>query len=338
MSTNTNNAVLNTVAATAGDITLAARKLNVAITTSTGSGAFPTMDYRFIESIRIQPSLVETLKVSTITFTAASNTDYSFSVTQAQTATGSPVTVMARYTSDSSGTAAEIAAGLNANINANSGALGVTISGASTTLTLTAVAGTPLYTVTAIENTTYALSMAGVSIASCTAATPTVCTTGSAHGLVTGNTITITSADETKLVSGTYRVVYASATTFKLYNSFGDGITATATTTATVVKVAQVAQGQGADLSTAGVSGAASGTIYTAYTYSYAVPGSAQMGNATQTVQTPFTLYVAEGTTTTAPVTNFGNFDQRMREVAQNYNAAATTANPESLAVADLSA
>lgn len=336
MSNNTNNAVLNTVAATAGDITLAARKLNVAITSSTGSGAFPTMDYRYIENIRIQPSLVETLKVSTITFSAAANTDYAFSITQTDTATGVPVTVVSRYTSDSTGAAADIAIGLKSTITANADVLGVTISGASTTLTITAVTGTPLYTVTAIENTTYALSMAGVSIASCTGADPTVCTTGSNHGLVTGNVITITSADEAKLASGTYRVDYESATTFKLQNLVtGDYIAATATTTATVVKRAQVAQGQGADLTD--VTGAASGTCYSQYIFSYAVPGAAQMGNATATAQPEFTLYVAEGTTTTSPTTNFGNFDVRMREVANNYAAGGTDADPESLAIAAIS-
>lgn len=328
--------VLNTVAATAGDISLSARVLNVAITSSTGTPTFPVaMKYPRIESIQVVPSLVETLAVKTVTYTAAASTYYAFNLIQA----GQPP-LLVRFTTGLVGTAdADTATAIKSQINAVTSIYGVVASGTASPVTLTGVAGTPLFTATNVSNTTIAASMAGVSIASCTGATPTVCTTGSAHGLVTGQTITIVSADNTKLASGTYRVGVLSTTTYHLWNAYGDAIAATATTTATVVVAAQISQGVGATIAAAGITGATSGTQYTQYIFGYNQDAGVQMGSFTLNGGNVHTLYVAEGVTTTVDKgTNFGNFDQRMREVASNFVASATTADPQSLAVAAISA
>lgn len=330
--------VLNTVAATAGDISLSARILNVAITSTTGTPGFPSgLKYPNIDSIQVIPSLVETVMVKTVTYTAAANTTYSLTITQSINGVSYSFPII--YNSDAGGVDATIATALKTAINANSSIHGVVASGTVSPLTLTAQTGTPLFTATNVSNTTIAASMAGVSIASCTAATPTVCTCGAVHGLLTGNTITITSADDAKLASGTYRVGVLSTTTFHLWNSYGDAIAASATTTATVVKVAQVAQGQGATLAANGITGATSGTDYTQYVYGYNISGGVQMGTAVLNGGNTHILYVNEGVTATVDKgTNFSNFDQRMREVASNFVAANTTADPQSLAVAAISA
>lgn len=331
------NSVLNTVAASAADISMLARKLNVAITSTTGAGTFPTMRYSLIESAQVLKSLIETANNYKFSYTAADNTDYSFTVIQ--TVNGKPVQFTAELLNSGVGaTATTIGNALVAKFNGAGMNVTCTHTGTNAYVTVVGNAGSPLFVGLSGTNVTAALNQAGVSIASCTAATPTVCTTGSAHGLVVGNTITITSADDTKLASGTYRVrTIPSSTTFTMANpDTGVVITASATTTATVVIVAQAGRGQGADLAAAGVSGAASGTQYSSYifTYGFDTPGA---GNTlSRSAGSIHTLYVAEGTSSTSPTTNFGNFDVRMREIYNDFVASATTADPQTAKLANV--
>src|SRR3990170_679054 len=72
------NSVLNTVAATAGDISLANRHLNI----NTDYGDFPDMRYEKINNFTVTPSVIETVYNVKIGWTAADNTAYSFRITQ----------------------------------------------------------------------------------------------------------------------------------------------------------------------------------------------------------------------------------------------------------------
>ncbi len=345
--------VLNTVAATAGDITDAGRKLNVAITTSTGTPAFPTMDYRYIESMTLIPAFLEQLQISWITFTAAANTDYSFTVTQATpialTATtvpttlptfnaSSPVSVTSRYTSNAAGTDASIQAGLAAEINANSAALGIVATTSTGKIILTAVTGSPTFGVAAGLNTT--LSAAALSnvlsttVASNTTATPSVVTASGAHGLLTGNVVVFVSADETKLASGTYRVIYLSANTLSFQTLAGVAVAGTSTTTGTWSKRPQASQGVGATIAAAGITGAATGYLYSQWVFNYGILANGAMGAFTVNAPNQHTLYVQEGlaTTTGDPTTNYTNFKARMVEIGLGYGAGVTTSDPKLIA------
>jgi hypothetical protein len=345
--------VLNTVAATAGDISVAGRKLNVAITASTGTPSFPTMDYRYIESINFQPAVLEQLQISWITFTPAANTTYQFEVTQAtpivSTTTtvpatlptfnpSSPVSVISVYTSDAAGTDAAIQAGLAANINANSAVLGVVATTSAGKIILTAVTGTPTFNVAAGTNTTLAAAalsnVLSTTVASNTTATPSVVTASAAHGLLTGNVVVFVSADETKLASGTYRVLYLSATTVSFQTLAGVAVAGTSTTTGTWSKRPQASVGVGATIAANGIAGAATGYLYSLWTFNYGILANAAMVDFTVNAPNLHTLYVQEGlaTTTGDPTTNYTNFKARMVEVGLGYGAGVTTSDPKLIA------
>lgn len=151
--------VLNTIAALGADITLVGRKLNVAITSATGSGTFPTIDYLFINDEVTTAAATEVLQVSTETFVAANSTTYKFVITQI--VGGETKTASISYTSDTTATAAEIRTALVDAVNAHT-ELGVTATGAASVVTLTAVTGTPVFTVQAVSNITHATTVAGV--------------------------------------------------------------------------------------------------------------------------------------------------------------------------------
>lgn len=150
--------VLNTIAAAGADLTLVGRKLNVAITPSTGSGVFPTIDYVFINDEVTIAANAEVLQVSTETFVAANSTTYKFAI--AQLVGGELKFATITYTSGSSATAAEIRDALAAEVNAHT-ELGIVATVAGSVVTLTAVAGTPVFTVQAISNITHATTTPG---------------------------------------------------------------------------------------------------------------------------------------------------------------------------------
>ncbi len=330
------HSVLNTVAATAGDITLLARKLNVAITSSTGDGTFPTMKYDLIETFQALPSLVETANNVKFSYTAADNTAYSFTVIQ--NIDGAPVSFTAKLNDSGTGaTNASIGDALVAKFEGVNINVTCTHTGADAFVIVTGDAGYPLFTGLSGTNVTATSNLlSAVTIASNTTADPTVFTTSAPHGLVVGNVITITTSNAAKFVAGTYRVRTVPLTTTMTLESLttGDELAGTSTATGTITLVAQEARGQGADLAAAGIDGAASGTQYTSYvfTYGWETPGS---GNTqAKSAGNTHTLYVAEGTASTSPTTDFGNFDTRMREVSNAFVAAGTTSDPQAIKVA----
>ncbi len=323
--------LLSTIQATFADIVVSAHTLSI-----TGC---PPMDYRKIESMSVQASLVEIDQVTIVTPVAANSTTYAIYISQFQPADGATITATLTYTSNVSGdTATIICNALRASLLAQKN-LQITGSGSST-LILTANAGSPIFTVTnlsggnlSIDNNT---GMAGVAVASNTSATPSVLTSVG-HGLVTGDVIILTSADQTKLVSGTYRVKVVNSSTYSLYDLTGQiPLAGTSTTTATTQLVPQYAVGQGPI--TVGVyvtgtqtyaSGAplgpevlgSSGHTYTTWTFVYASLDGTLLGNIESSLNRTF-LFVDEG------ATNFADFEVRMVEVQNAYADDATVSDP----------
>lgn len=202
----------------------------------------PTIRRSQITKLTTIKSKTEIVQIGTITYTAAASTRYAFAIDQM--IAGVLQTTLVDYTSDSTGTDAEIAAAILANINAAQaqGSIQVIASGSATPVTLTAQAGYPLFTVRTITGVTYASAQTNINTAlqagAITNAAPRV-VTAVAHGLNTGDTVTFAAvagagnAD----VNGTKRITKTGADTFTI-----DGTTATGAVTvasATCVKVAQ---------------------------------------------------------------------------------------------------
>jgi len=151
--------VLNTIAALAADITLVGRKLNVAITSVTGTPTFPTLDYINIVDEKTQAAVTEVLQTETITYVAANATKYRFSITQM--VDGVLQSAIITYDSDASGTDAEIGQAIVDQVNAHT-ELRVTASNPASPVLLTAQAGYPTFTVAGATNVTPLVTLAGV--------------------------------------------------------------------------------------------------------------------------------------------------------------------------------
>lgn len=318
----TTTSVLSTIQAAFADIVTLGHKLSI-----TGC---PTMDYRTIQAMLPQASLVEQLQVTIVTPIASNSTTYRLVISQFVPALGHFVTFPLVYTTNSIGdTATTICNAFRAELLSQT-AIQITGSG-TTTLILTAITGSPLFTVTNIEpvSTTVDITtgMAGVAIASNTTASPSVITSV-AHGLSTGNVITIVSVDNTKLASGTYRVTSTGANTYTLASLDGTvPLAGTATTTATVQKVAQFSAGQGAALIASGITAASTGHTYTQWAFVHVDLDGTLMGN-TESSQSKHTLYVDEG------VANFAAFESRMVEVEHAFAPSTTVSDPELISFA----
>ncbi len=137
--------VLNSVAASAADITLNGGVLAVA---NTENNAFPPMpvDRIYKQTSGATAYVAETLQVQTLTFTAANSTEYSFCLQQ--DIDGVIKVQKFSYVSDSTGTAAEIAAAILAMVN--SSGFKITATGSGSPVTLTAQTGYPVFVCTKI--------------------------------------------------------------------------------------------------------------------------------------------------------------------------------------------
>lgn len=338
----TTTAVLNTITASAADITLVSRKLNVAISSSAGSGKFPTIDYPSIVSASISPAITETLYVTRVGWTAASSTVFLFTINQM--VDGLPLTKTAYYTSDSSGTDTEIGTALAAQFANTALKVTVAYTAANAYVTVTALTGYPTYQVVlgATGTMTNTSQMAGVAIASSTVASPSV-VTSTAHGLVNGSVITIASADDAKLASGTYVVQYLTANTYSMYTLYGNPVPGvTGTTTATVVKVPGASVGNGTLLSSANAAGVlpdsslsaiAAGAGYAVFTVNYNLPVAGTPISPGVTPGNTIVLYIKQWATTTTATytTNFAALILRINEYLSNYVAGGTIASHTAL-------
>lgn len=316
------SSVLDTIASGAADVTLAARKLKISNDANNGT-VTPEFLYPDIYGVICKPSRPETVQSYTVSWTTggAANTQYRFTVTQ-QLANGEIVQSVISYTTGATTSNTDIGTNLALIVNNSKPLSAVSVHGGSNSITVSAVAGkgAPLIAIPLSGNTnvTVAANMAGVSIASSTVADPSVLT-ATAHGLTVGSILTITSADEAKLASGTYRVIPTNlaANTFSLASVDGQTTLAgvSGTTTATVVKVAGYAYGQGADLVAAGEK-ATSGALYKSYkvTYDAAVNRTEKVGASVHT------LWVKEAasSTSTGYATNFATFDAELMKKFKN--------------------
>lgn len=263
--TNDTYNVLNTLAGSGADSALANHILSI-------TGA-PKMDIRTMDNTDgVLVSLAEGIQGWTLTPTAVASFRYSFEITQYDKTSKTFIKELCSYTSLASGdTATTIGNAFRAQIAAKKN-IHVTASG-STTLIVKGQTGYPMISVK-ITSANWGASdpvatQVAVTVASYTAATPTVLTS-TAHGLLDGQVVVLASSDNTHLQAGTYRVCGVTANTFKLTST--DGITqlggsSTATVTATVV--AQHSRGQYTDLVLAGVSGANSSDAYSTVQLGY---------------------------------------------------------------------
>ncbi len=268
MSLNTTS-VLNSIAATAADFSLSAQNFSI-------TGA-PVIRYGDIASAGngFTYSLAATRARKSMAFTAANNTTYSFRIKQV--VSGVEKNSLITYTSDSSGTAAEIIAAITAQLTALQ--FDIVVTGSSSPIVLSATSTNPLFTITDISNvaTTAAMDTAyGTGGAASTTAvylvntfaiagTTTVTITSTAHGLSTGMTINWVQGNGTGTLNGaatgTFRVTVTSSSAFTL-----DGVTGSSIvigTTDSITLVAQAPRGTYALLYAEGITGVTSGNTYT---------------------------------------------------------------------------
>lgn len=156
------NALINTVAASAADITYSNGTLTIAV----DNGTFPAMFVPNIKNFTKVTGVAETLQTSTVTFTAANSTLYELAISQEVGApNGAPATFVASYTSDSTCTEQEVVDAFIDLINSQTGesAIHVTATdGGASTITLTAQAGYTFFTASAVTNMTVAAGVTGI--------------------------------------------------------------------------------------------------------------------------------------------------------------------------------
>jgi hypothetical protein len=201
----------------------------------------PLMSRRAISKIVTNKGKLEEVNVQVGTVTAANNFDYSFKVRQV--VNGVVKIVNFFYTSDATGSQAEVVTAVINTFNAQNaqGGIFVTATG-STSITLTGQAGYPLFDVYDVSgNLSFASGMANINTAlqagSISNATPRV-VTAVAHGLLTGETIIFGSVAGTgaATVNGiAWRVTRTGADTFTLDGSTNAGAVTVLAATGTLV-------------------------------------------------------------------------------------------------------
>jgi hypothetical protein len=221
-------------------------------TAGEGCPRLPLMSRRAMSKIVTNKGRLETVNVQVGTVTAANNFDYSFKVRQV--VNGLVRIVSFFYTSDATGSQAEVVTAVINTFNAQNaqGGIFVTATG-STSITLTGQAGYPLFDVFDVSgNLSFASGMAtytGQNAAGSVlnvVGSPVKVTFTASHGLLTGDTVSFlaswTGSGSGALLNGvTSRVTYVSATEITV-----DSVLATGTAKAvdgTAVKVAQAAYG-----------------------------------------------------------------------------------------------
>ncbi len=210
----------------------------------------------------VKKSNTEQPQIYTLTFTegGANLAEYAFQIVQV--INGQTNVATFDFTAPASGTVdATITTPALALVNTNKakGIIGVVATAASNVITLTAQAGTPLFSVVNVTNFTLAAAMPivaphgtpGTAIAGNAVVTVT---TLAAQTFRTGDTVTVASAATflmtqngiSGLTTVTARITYVSATTFTLDGVTGNGLTNTGTIT--VTQVAQVSYGSAAQV------------------------------------------------------------------------------------------
>lgn len=214
----------------------------------------------------LEESQVAQPSVFSVAFTAANNTTYAINVTGVNTLTGLVETRPVSFTSDATGTAGEIAAGLVALVNALP--FGATATGSGTPVTISGPAGLLVVnagnTTVTSGNATFApngtpsiaitQSIAAASAPAVAGTTTVTVTTAAAHGLLPGDVVDLAGAATFLFIdtrpgsnqtasAGVSNVVIASVptpTTFTLQGVEGNGLVDSGSLTITTVNVVTV--------------------------------------------------------------------------------------------------
>lgn len=214
----------------------------------------------------LEESQVAQPSAFSVAFTAANNTTYAINVTGVNTLTGLVETRPVSFTSDATGTAGEIAAGLVALVNALP--FGATATGSGTPVTISGPAGLLVVnagnTTVTSGNATFApngtpsvaitQSIAAASAPAVAGTTTVTVTTAAAHGLLPGDVVNLAGAATFLFIdtrpgsnqtasAGVSNVVIASVptpTTFTLQGVEGNGLVDTGSLTITTVNVVTV--------------------------------------------------------------------------------------------------
>lgn len=214
----------------------------------------------------LEESQVAQPSAFSVAFTAANNTTYAINVTGVNTLTGLVETRPVSFTSDATGTAGEIAAGLVALVNALP--FGATATGSGTPVTISGPAGLLVVnagnTTVTSGNATFApngtpsvaitQSIAAASAPAVAGTTTVTVTTAAAHGLLPGDVVNLAGAATFLFIdtrpgsnqtasAGVSNVVIASVptpTTFTLQGVEGNGLVDAGSLTITTVNVVTV--------------------------------------------------------------------------------------------------
>lgn len=330
--------VLNTIAAAGADASLAAQALSI-------TGA-PVIRYGTVAATSgLVRSLAATRNRYSVAFTAANNTDYSFRIIQ--TVNGVQKSSLIFYTSDSTGTAAEIIAAISAQLTALN--FDVTVSGSSSPIIIKSTSTNPLFTIVGVSNITPTVAMdactgaAGsgtgdylTAAVTSIAGTTTVTVSSVAHGLSVGMNVTIALGNYTgggtlnsSTSGGTFRVATVpTADTFTLSDCTKSG-TITVGTTTTVTLVAQAARGTVASLTALGVDSTllTSGNTYTSLDFTFNAAAAAALNANSQSNARFHTIYFNDTDS------DFETLYTKINEFLDGYIASSTTANPEAFSL-----
>lgn len=313
--------VLNTIASDGGDITLDKKVLTVA--------TLPSMEFENIsKSTGVVISLAETVEILSVAYTAANNTTYKFIVSQIRE--GKLYTKEVKYISDASGSDAEIATGLVGAFNNAKNGIKATASGSATPLTFTAaskydsdfaITGEPMLSITDVSNTTTTSDQddhtSALQSGSITDATPCV-VTAAAHGLITGQKITLALITTATVLNATWRVTKLSTNTYSLDGSV-EGTGAAGVGSATAIEVAQASVGHKGDLINDSISSGdiSADTAYSRFDLTYSLDKPSNSGYKGEVTGLQARLYIsAHGSTSSsfAVTSNYADFDKRLTE------------------------
>ncbi|KKM19605.1 hypothetical protein LCGC14_1653920 [marine sediment metagenome] len=313
--------LLNTIASDGGDITLDKQVLTVA--------TLPPIDFDNIDrSTEVLVSLAETRQILSVAYTAANNTEYKFTVNQI--IDGKLYTKIVKYTSDASGSDAEIATGLVGAFNNAKNGVRAVASGAATPLTFTAAAkydsdyvivGEPMLSIEDISNTTTTSNQdnhtAALQGGSITDATPCV-VTAVAHGLVSGQKITLAGITTATTLNATWRATVLTANTYELDGST-DGTGAAGVGAATAIEVAQASRGHIGDLVNDSITSSdiTANTAYSRVDFTYSIDKHSDTGSKGEISGLKTRLYISAHSTTAPGYTatsNYANFEKRLTE------------------------
>jgi len=321
--------VLDSVASSAGDVTVSGGKVSIE--------GCPSFEHGKVVNYTLQKSITEQVERKSAKFTSAANsTRYQCAITQL--IDGKTEQFLVDYTSDASATDAEVENALVAQVQAmiDGGALKATVAAASNGILVTGIANYPTLNIVGAENLTVASEQSYAdnatqsgsffaAVVSALAGTTTVTVTSNGHSLTEGMKVKVsgyggTMDGQAGSVGVTARVTTVAANTFVLDGVVGASLTLSSTR---VEVVATEAFGSGVDLAAQQVPGITSGNTYTRFTVDYrSFEGKGTPNEANRTLE----LYINEGDA------DADDLIDRLVEIENGYAAGTTNADPALIA------